>query len=214
MDKVITGEIDLKEQVQPSRIAYGGKTVYGARIGLLMLDTDFPRIPGDLGNAETWPFPLLYRVIRGVLIEGDHAGVHPCPRGGSPEDLEKILVRDAGGARCRHEYSVVTDQLEGIPVELGVNAHRMLQIFLFAQQRGWIDDDDVELRPLAGQVIEKRKQVRRHVMVDRAGRAIRFQVLAAIRQGGPGNVEAQHTTRSTLEGVGGKTSRVGKAIQD
>ena len=33
--------------------AHGGKTVYGATVGMLMLDTVFPRIPGDFGNAAT-----------------------------------------------------------------------------------------------------------------------------------------------------------------
>ena len=46
--------------------AHGGKTVYGATVGMLMLDTVFPRIPGDFGNAATWPFPVLYRVVRGA----------------------------------------------------------------------------------------------------------------------------------------------------
>ncbi|MDX6750219.1 aspartate/glutamate racemase family protein [Geminicoccaceae bacterium 1502E] len=43
--------------------AKGGKAVYGARLGILMLEARFPRIPGDMGNAETWPFPVLYRVV-------------------------------------------------------------------------------------------------------------------------------------------------------
>ena len=43
-----------------SRIVYGGKTLYGASVGILMLETRFPRIPGDMGNAATWPFPVLY----------------------------------------------------------------------------------------------------------------------------------------------------------
>lgn len=43
---------------------YGGKTVYGASLGILMLETQFPRIPGDIGNAATWPFPVQYRVVR------------------------------------------------------------------------------------------------------------------------------------------------------
>ena len=47
-------------------IAEGGKTVYGATIGILMLETRFPRIPGDMGNALTWPFPVLYKVVRGA----------------------------------------------------------------------------------------------------------------------------------------------------
>ena len=44
----------------------GGKTVYGASVGILMLETRFPRIPGDMGNAGTWPFPVLYKVVRGA----------------------------------------------------------------------------------------------------------------------------------------------------
>ncbi len=31
-----------------------------------MLETRFPRILGDIGNALTWPFPVLYRVVRGA----------------------------------------------------------------------------------------------------------------------------------------------------
>ncbi len=47
----------------------GGKAVYGASVGILMLDTRFPRIPGDIGNALTWPFPVHYRVVRGATPE-------------------------------------------------------------------------------------------------------------------------------------------------
>lgn len=47
-------------------VQYGGKTVYGANVGILMLETQFPRIIGDIGNALTWPFPVQYRVVRGA----------------------------------------------------------------------------------------------------------------------------------------------------
>jgi len=50
----------------PSRVAHGGKRLYGARLGILMLETRFPRIPGDMGNAATWPFPVLYKVVKGA----------------------------------------------------------------------------------------------------------------------------------------------------
>lgn len=46
--------------------ARGGKSVYGASVGILMLEARFPRIEGDMGNALTWPFPVLYRVVRGA----------------------------------------------------------------------------------------------------------------------------------------------------
>jgi hypothetical protein len=52
--------------IESTRIAWGGKTLYGARVGILMLETRFPRIPGDMGNAETWPFPVLYKVVPGA----------------------------------------------------------------------------------------------------------------------------------------------------
>src|SRR5438045_8903913 len=49
-----------------SRIAHGGKGLYGSRVGILMLETKFPRIPGDMGNGLTWPFPVLYKVVPGA----------------------------------------------------------------------------------------------------------------------------------------------------
>src|SRR5580704_10070558 len=50
-------------------IATGGMAIYGAPLGILMLEARFPRIPGDMGNAGTWPFPVLYRVVRGATPE-------------------------------------------------------------------------------------------------------------------------------------------------
>lgn len=61
-------QIGTMTDIHP-RIAYGGKAVFGARLGILMLEARFPRIPGDMGNAETWPFPVLYRVVRGASPE-------------------------------------------------------------------------------------------------------------------------------------------------
>jgi Asp/Glu/hydantoin racemase len=49
--------------------ATGGKAIYGAPLGILMLEARFPRIPGDMGNATTWPFPVLYRVVKGASPE-------------------------------------------------------------------------------------------------------------------------------------------------
>src|ERR1700719_4271935 len=59
----------MAEGPNHGRIAHGGKAIYGARLGILMLEARFPRIPGDMGNAETWPFPVLYRVVKGASPE-------------------------------------------------------------------------------------------------------------------------------------------------
>jgi hypothetical protein len=40
-----------------STIAKGGKAVYGAQLGILMLEAKFPRIPGDMGNPATRAVP-------------------------------------------------------------------------------------------------------------------------------------------------------------
>lgn len=63
-----------------SRIAHGGKALYGARVGILMLETRFPRIPGDMGNGLTWPFPVLYMVVPGAtpdrVVRHKSEGLH------------------------------------------------------------------------------------------------------------------------------------------
>jgi Asp/Glu/hydantoin racemase len=38
-------------------------------IGLLMLETGFPRPPGDIGSPATFPFPVLTRVVPGASAE-------------------------------------------------------------------------------------------------------------------------------------------------
>lgn len=52
-----------------SDLARGGKSIYGSPLGILMLEARFPRIFGDMGNGETWPFPVMFRVVRGASPE-------------------------------------------------------------------------------------------------------------------------------------------------
>jgi Asp/Glu/hydantoin racemase len=65
-----------------SPIVRGGKNIYGFAIGILMLNTRFPRIPGEMGNATTWDFPVLYKVVKGaspqrVVAENDPRLLEP-----------------------------------------------------------------------------------------------------------------------------------------
>lgn len=63
-------------------IARGGYGSYGQDLGILMLDTRFPRIPGDIGNAKSFPFPVRYKRVEGaspkrVVEEGDPRLLEP-----------------------------------------------------------------------------------------------------------------------------------------
>ncbi|NHI84369.1 MAG: aspartate/glutamate racemase family protein [Candidatus Thorarchaeota archaeon] len=40
-----------------------GRNNYGQVLGILMVNTSFTRIPGDIGNASTFKFPVRYKVI-------------------------------------------------------------------------------------------------------------------------------------------------------
>ncbi len=48
----------------------GGQNLYGFGVGILVLDTQFPRVPGDIGNANTFDFPVLYRRVAGASSDG------------------------------------------------------------------------------------------------------------------------------------------------
>lgn len=53
-----------------------------ASLGVVMLETRFPRPPGDIGNPRTFAFPVHYLTVRGasprrVVIEGDPALLAP-----------------------------------------------------------------------------------------------------------------------------------------
>ena len=37
-------------------------------VGILMLKTAFPRSPGDIGNPDTWPFPVRYAVVEPATV--------------------------------------------------------------------------------------------------------------------------------------------------
>jgi Asp/Glu/hydantoin racemase len=44
----------------------GGFNQYGFTVGILMLDTRFPRVVGDMGNALTFEFPVRYYRVPGA----------------------------------------------------------------------------------------------------------------------------------------------------
>jgi len=78
-----------------------GRSLDGFPIGVLMLDTVFPRIPGDIGHAGTFPFPVLYQRIRHatparVVREADPGLLEPFVEGARALQAAGVLAV-AGG---------------------------------------------------------------------------------------------------------------------
>ena len=51
--------------VRPEKM-YGDTNLYGYSVGILMIEGFFPRPPGAIGNAKTFPFPVLHYVVPGA----------------------------------------------------------------------------------------------------------------------------------------------------
>jgi len=43
------------------------KTYYGVTLGILMVKSTFRRYLGDIGNANTWSFPVQYRIVEDAI---------------------------------------------------------------------------------------------------------------------------------------------------
>ena len=103
-----------------SRCAHGGKTIYGARVGIVMLDTQFPRVPGDIGNATTWPFPVLFKVVRGASPQRTNTKREGWIIGAFVEAAKELVAEGADGITTSCGFlSVYQDELAaqcGVPV--------------------------------------------------------------------------------------------------
>jgi Asp/Glu/hydantoin racemase len=113
----------------------GGFNQYGFTIGILMLDTRFPRIPGDMGNATTFPFPVRYHrvpgadpdlVVRrgaGALLSAFVAGAQALEREGAGAVTTNcgFLAKFQGELTAAVRVPVFTSALMLVPL-----VHRML----------------------------------------------------------------------------------------
>ena len=67
-------------------------------LGILMLDTRFPRILGDIGNPASFDFPVIYRTMQGIG-PADAVTVHP--------DRPRILAALRANAEALAEQGAV-----------------------------------------------------------------------------------------------------------
>ena len=73
-----------------------GAESYGHAIGILLIDCSTPFIPGDVGNASTYNFPVIYKTVPGVTLqklieEGDLSNTERVIE--TAKELEKSGVR-------------------------------------------------------------------------------------------------------------------------
>lgn len=73
----------------------GGSNSYGFSLGILILDAHFPRVPGDIGNATTFPYPVIIQPVLAAtprrVVDGDASLLEAFVAGA--RDLEKRGVR-------------------------------------------------------------------------------------------------------------------------
>ncbi|MEM7250423.1 MAG: aspartate/glutamate racemase family protein [Pseudomonadota bacterium] len=109
-------------------VAKGGKTIAGARIGMLLLESQFPRIVGDGGNARTWPFPMLYEVVTGanprnVVLE-DARALLPL----FSEAAKRLVARGADGITTNCGFLVLLQDALADACGAPVAASSLLQV--------------------------------------------------------------------------------------
>jgi hypothetical protein len=112
----------------------GGRTVYGQALGVLMLDTRFPRAVGDVGNALTWPFPVQYRIVRGADT-GRIMGSEPDPTLLEPflEAARELEAMGVGAITTSCGFLAVFQAELAAAVSVPVIASSLLQVPMVAR---------------------------------------------------------------------------------
>jgi hypothetical protein len=79
-----------------------GQISYGESVGILLLDTFTPFIPGDVGNATTYSFPVRFQAVRGFtfekLLQKDRSMLNPILEAGHSlvDEGVKAITADCG----------------------------------------------------------------------------------------------------------------------
>ena len=50
-----------------------GQAIAGAAIGILVLDLWYPLLPGNVANASTYDYPVMYKIMKGTSIPMIHS---------------------------------------------------------------------------------------------------------------------------------------------
>ena len=116
----------------------GGKNIYGEAIGILVQERIFPRIPGDMGNASTFSFPVRLQLVKGVdiatrfkVFEGDKQLLKPFIAGARKLEQEGVRAITSNCGFLIQFQDVIADAVN-VPVFMSALmqiplVYRMLQ---------------------------------------------------------------------------------------
>lgn len=100
------------------------------QIGIIMLDTRFPRIKGDVGNRETFAFQVTYNVVKGasperIVIQKDKSLIRPFIEAGHSliRNGAKIISTSCGFLALFHKELVEA-------LDVPVFSSSLLQVFM------------------------------------------------------------------------------------
>jgi len=114
-----------------------GEAVYSRQpIGVLMLDTRFPRVPGDIGNALTFDFPVRFQTIVGasptrVVKEADPTLLQPFIEG-----AKALEAAGCGAITTSCGFLVMFQQEMAAAVHIPVLSSSLLQVPFVAKMLG------------------------------------------------------------------------------
>jgi hypothetical protein len=120
-----------KENAMPKYRVRNADT-YGHAVGILLLDYRGPFIPGDVGNATTYGFPVMFKLVKGLTLDRVLAGDLACETAivEAAKDLESQGVRGIS-SDCGFlvQYQAAVKQAVKVPVFMS----SLLQIPFLAQ---------------------------------------------------------------------------------
>lgn len=109
---------------------------YGESIGILILDAAYPCIPGNVGNATTYPFPVRYHEVEGASIDRLLNQCDPTLVTPFIEGAKALQARGVKAVTGACGFMAIFQREVAAALEIPVFLSSLLQIPFMAQSTG------------------------------------------------------------------------------